>query len=469
MTDLTSLSARDLLHGYRSATFTPSEVLDCLISRIEAVEPLVNAFTTLALDRARAEAAQADVAWRQPETARALEGVPIGVKDLFDSEGIRTTYGSAIFADNVPAVDAAVIARVRAAGAVVVGKTATHEFGWGITTNNPHYGPTRNPWARDRIPGGSSGGSAVALATGELPLAIGSDTGGSIRIPASFCGVAGLKPTWGRISAAGAISLARSLDHPGPMARDPHDLVLLYGVLAGFDPADPATEDRPVEAPGETSLAGLRLGVQGPVEGAPLAPDVEKILADAAATASQMGAQVDPVELFDGPSMLEAFVTTQRAEAFDYHRARGLYPARAGEYGADVRGRLELAGGTGLEEYLAAAATRQRIRSSFSSVFRSVDLLLTPISAIAPPRIGAETVQHEGREQDVRALVMTYTVPQDLAGLPTCALRAGFDGDGLPVGLQITGPWWAESRVLACAQALHAALALDVTSARPLL
>jgi aspartyl-tRNA(Asn)/glutamyl-tRNA(Gln) amidotransferase subunit A len=470
VTEIHRLSARELLEGYRARTFSPSEVLEALIARIEAVEPLVNAFTTLALERARAEAARADAAWRRPDDARVLEGVPIGVKDLFDSEGIRTTYGSAMFADNVPSADAAVIARVRAAGAVVVGKTATHEFGWGITTNNPHYGPTCNPWARDRIPGGSSGGSAVALATGELPLAIGSDTGGSIRIPASFCGVAGLKPTWGRISAAGAITLARTLDHPGPMARDPHDVALLYGVLAGFDAADPASEDRPVELPGEpASLDGLRLGVQGSVAGARLLPAVDAILWRAAATASELGAQVEDVELHDGPTMLDTFVTTQRAEAFAYHRSRGLYPARAGEYGDDVRGRLEVAAGVQLADYLAAAAERQRIHASFVRVFQTVDLLLTPISAIAPPPIGAETVLHEGVEQDVRALVMTYTVPQDLDGLPTCVVRAGQDGDGLPVGIQITGPRWSERTVLSCACAISDALAVASTLGDPVL
>jgi aspartyl-tRNA(Asn)/glutamyl-tRNA(Gln) amidotransferase subunit A len=282
VTDLLRLGALELRAVFERGESAPSEALEALAERIAALEPTVNAYTTLALERARAEARAADAAYREGR-ARPLEGLSLGVKDLFDSEGLRTTYGSRIEAERVPAADAAAVARARAAGAIVVGKTATHEFGWGITTNNPHFGPTRNPWAPGRIPGGSSGGSGAALAAGETVLALGSDTGGSIRIPAAFCGVVGLKPTYGRVSLAGAVPLARSLDHGGPLARSPADAELLYQAIAGVDPADPATRDRPVRPAHYEGLAGLRVGVCGSLPGIELAPEVARVFAETVA------------------------------------------------------------------------------------------------------------------------------------------------------------------------------------------
>lgn len=205
------MTARELLAGYAAGDFTPTEVVQAVAERIAGVDQSVGAFTTLCLERAIDEAR----ATERGERTGPLAGVPIGVKDLFDSEAVRTTYGSPMFEGHVPQRDAEALRRVRAAGAILVGKTQTHEFAWGITSVNELLGSTRNPWALERISGGSSGGSAVALATGEVPLALGSDTGGSIRVPAGFCGVVGLKTTYGRVSLAGAWPLARSLDHPG--------------------------------------------------------------------------------------------------------------------------------------------------------------------------------------------------------------------------------------------------------------
>src|SRR5581483_6272914 len=210
VTELAYESAERLLEELAARRLSPVELLDALAARIEAVDEHVGGFTALCLERAREEARAAEAAWGRGE-ARPLEGLPFGVKDLFDSEGVRTAYGSPMFASHVPARDAEAVRRARAAGAILVGKTQTHEFAWGITSVNELMGSARNPWAPERLSGGSSGGSAVALATGEVPLALGSDTGGSIRVPSAFCGTVGLKPTWGRISAAGAWPLARSL------------------------------------------------------------------------------------------------------------------------------------------------------------------------------------------------------------------------------------------------------------------
>jgi aspartyl-tRNA(Asn)/glutamyl-tRNA(Gln) amidotransferase subunit A len=414
------LSARELIDGYRARELSPLEVIDALAARIEELDPRLGAFTTLCLDRAREEAK----AYRADDP-RPLAGVPIGVKDLFDSEGVRTTYGSPMFAGHVPRADAAALARARAAGAILVGKTQTHEFAWGITSVNPLMGTSVNPWSLDRISGGSSGGSAVALAAGLVPLALGSDTGGSIRVPSSFCGTAGLKPTYGLVSREGIFPLAPSLDHPGPMARRPDDAALLLAAIAD----DVAPDD------------GMRrIGVYTDLLVKPPFDVVE-------------------VELPEAELAYPTFVPIQRAEALFTHRSAGLWPARRDEYGDDVRSRLEAAETVTLEDYLRASEDGRRLAAGFARAFRDVDLLLTPITAGSPPPIGDEG--------DLRDRVMPYTVPQDLAGLPACAVRAGFDALGLPVGVQLTGPPGSDARVLAAAQELYEATA-DVQAAWPL-
>ena len=460
MTDLCRLSARELLAGYRGSEFTPSEVIEALAARIEAVEPAVNAFTTLALDQVRDEAARATAEYAQGRPQGPLAGVPFGVKDLFDTAGVRTTYGSPIFADNVPTTDAEAVRRMKAAGAILVGKTSTHEFAWGITSVNPHFGPSRNPWAPERVSGGSSGGSAVALAVHEVPLALGSDTGGSIRVPAAFCGIVGLKPTYGRVSAARAFPLARTLDHPGPMARTPADAALFLQAIAGVDPDDPATEDVPlggVEEELHLGLDGLRVGICPALHLVELAPDVGAVWRDAVRTVEGLGAELVEVDLPEADLIFDAFVTIQRAEVLFTHGRAGLFPEQRDRYGADVLGRLEAATRVSLEDYLAAGVVRQRVRAAFARLFAGLDLLLTPISAGSPLPIGDETVVHLGREIEFRELVMSYTTPQDLVGLPACAVRAGFDSLGIPVGVQLTGRPWAEALVLRGAQAFFEA------------
>jgi aspartyl-tRNA(Asn)/glutamyl-tRNA(Gln) amidotransferase subunit A len=459
MSDLTELTARELLASFRAREASPVEALDAVAEQIEAVDDALGAFTTLCLERARHEALEAEKAYENGSPGR-LAGVPFGVKDLFDSEGVRTTYGSPMFGTHVPEADAEAVRRARLAGAVLIGKTQTHEFAWGITSVNTLLGTSRNPWATDRISGGSSGGSAVALASRQIPLALGSDTGGSIRVPSSFCGTVGFKPTFGRISLAGAWPLARSLDHPGPMARSPADAALLFEAIAGYDANDPRTEDRPlgdVEAALSEGLEGLVVGHCPDLHLVPLAPDVESAFEAALADVIDLGARVEVVELPEAASAYATFAVIQRAEALHTHREAGLYPERADEYGPDVRARLELAATEDVHAYLRAAAERQRLQAGLARVFRQVDVLLTPVSAGPPVPIGDETAEHLGRTIELRELVMSYTVPQDLAGVPACAVRAGFDRLGIPVGVQFTGAHWQDVRVLGAAHAFWSA------------
>jgi aspartyl-tRNA(Asn)/glutamyl-tRNA(Gln) amidotransferase subunit A len=417
-------SAVELRHAFERRERSPVELID-------QVENKLGAFVTLDLEGAREQARAAEKAYARGE-ARPLEGLTLGVKDLYDTAGMRTTYGSKIFSGHVPAVDAAAVKRATDAGAIVVGKTLTHEFAWGITSVNPHFPPCRNPYDPERVPGGSSGGSAVALATGAVALALGTDTGGSIRIPASFCGVSGLKPTYGRISTEGIYPLARSLDHAGPMARDPADVKLLYEALAGRAAPEPAK----------------RVAVCPDLHVRPLEPGIRRAFEHAVQCL-----EAEVVELaFEHPARLyPTYATIQNAEAALTHAA--FYPARRAEYGEDVAARLEYARRVTLADYVEAATERERIRSRFARLFSAADLLITPVAAVPPEPISQPT------HQQFRDGVLPYTVPQDLAGLPTCAVPVGFDDLGLPVGVQLTGPPWSEGRVLAAAAALFSATA----------
>lgn len=469
MTDICTLGVEELLLAYADRRLSPVEVVDALARRIAEADPLVGGFTALCLDRARSEAAQAEAAWAAG-TARPLEGIPFGAKDLFDAEGVRTAYGSRMFADHVPSADAEALRRARAAGAILVGKTQTHEFAWGITSVNVGMGSARNPWAQDRVSGGSSGGSGVVLAADEVPLALGSDTGGSIRAPGSFCGIVGLKPTYGRVSGARAWPLARSLDHPGPMARTPIDAALLLRAVAGEDPDDPGTWGAPpctVDLDEiRQGLAGLVVGICPDLHGVPLADDVQAVFDGALGAVTAARAHLVEVELPEAPLVLPAFRTIQAAEALDTHRRAGLYPGRRSEYGEDVLGRLDAATEVTVEEYLAASADRERVRAGFVRLLRSCDVLITPVCAGSPVPIGEESVTHRGEELSFRELVMTYTTPQDLVGLPACTVRAGFDTLGIPVGVQLTGSPWSEQLVLRAAHGLFSALP-DVQARRP--
>jgi len=457
MEEIITLSAAQLVAAYRARTLSPVEVVDAFAERIERLDPDLGAFTTLCLERAREEAVAAEAAYRDGADARRLEGVPFGVKDLFDTAEVRTTYGSPMFADHVPEHDAEAVRRVRAAGAILVGKTQTHEFAWGITSVNELMGTSLNPWATDRISGGSSGGSAVALAADLVPLALGSDTGGSIRVPSSFCGTVGLKPTYGRISLEGIFPLAGSLDHPGPMARNPADAALLFGVLVDEAPAALGSGD---------GLRGVRVGLCPDMHLTPLTPEIEAAYRSAVDAAAGVGAELVEVPLPEAAGAYQAFGAVQRCEALRTHTEAGLWPARRAEYAADVLGRLEMAENTSLSDYLEGIRWRERLRAGLHRAFAQVDLLLTPVTAGVPSRIGDERVMHLGEEIEFRELVMSYTVPQDLTGLPACTVRAGFDELGVPTAVQLTGAPWSEWRVLAAAQVLYDATA-DVQARRP--
>ena len=407
---------------------------------------------------AAARAADAAVAGG---TTGPLTGVPLALKDLFDTAGTRTTGGSRIFADRVPAEDAAVVARLRSAGAVFVGKTNLHEWAFGVTNQNPHFGATRNPWDLSRIPGGSSGGSAAALAVGACYGALGSDTGGSIRIPASLCGIVGLKPTYGRVSVRGVIPLSWTLDHVGPMARTVRDVALLYGAIAGYDPRDPLSADVPLEDP----LVSLEQGVQGLRLGVPRThfferadPEVASRVRAALTVLEREGAEL--VEVPFPPS--EALFDTQRtiisSDAAAYHADHVREQPDA--IGADVLARLKQADVMSATHLALARHRRDELRREVIALFAECDALVTPATAVAAPEAthgdpSAMTLGAAAREAAARLTAMTS--PFNLTGLPAISIPCGFTAAGLPVGLQLAAAPWREALVLRAARAYERA------------
>ena len=469
-----TLTAGELRRAYSARKLSPVEVVEALAARREALAGPLNAYVAHDVERERAAAKEAERRFGAGEAVGPLDGVPIAVKDLIDTAELPTAYGSGMFRGHRPSADAPVVATARRAGAIVAGKTATHEFAWGITTDNPHFGACRNPWDPSRVPGGSSGGSGVAVASGQAPLAFGTDTAGSVRIPAAFCGVVGFKPTYGLLPLGGIFALAPSLDHVGFLGRDPRDIAELFAAVlpraarralvgrgaapSGFrggaldlsGAGGPEPLDMRVGVLDEPTTGGpdpldLRAGVLD-VPGAPAPePGIGRVFYDGAGVIGRLGARVDAVTLEGDDDLMRAMRRVQAVEALRVHHAAGLFPARASEYGDDVRERLEMASALTLEDYLGGLEAMRRIREHADRLFDDVDLLVTPVAACAPPPIG--------QTADMRSNVLPHMILQSLAGLPACVVRAGFDGHGLPVGMQLTGPRLGDLDVLRAAAA----------------
>lgn len=446
----------DATAALRKRTIGALELADATLARIERREAELNAFITVTAEDARRRARAIDGRAARPT----LAGVPIGLKDLFDVAGVPTTAGSKLFATNVPAADSAIAVRLFAAGAVNVGKTNLHEWAFGVTTNNPHFGPTRNPWAQDRIPGGSSGGNGAALVAGELFGSIGSDTGGSIRIPASLCGVVGLKPTYGRVSLRGAIPLAWSLDHAGPMTRTVRDAALLLSIIAGYDASDPVSVDVPVDdylAGIEAGVRGLRIGfVTGrfltrlaPEDRA--APEVSAAVRAAADVLAGEGAHVEDTDLPRSDELQGTQLVIIGAEAGAYHRER--IAAHRDAYGPDVARRIDAGLTRSGAEYALARRTRDELRRAYAAALAEWDAIILPTTpTTAPLREGGDAVAAAAR-------LTPYTSPFNLTGLPAISIPCGFDANGLPIGLQLVARPWAEARLLRIARAYERATA----------
>ncbi len=455
MSDLASQTAGDIADAVAAGRLTACEVVDAALARIAALDPKVGAFTAVTAERARARAGALDAAIRAGRAAGPLAGVPFGVKNLFDLQGIATVAGSKINRGDPPAVrDATLVERLEAAGAICVGALNMGEYAYDFTGENVHDGPSRNPHDLSRMSGGSSGGSGSAVAAGFVPLSLGSDTNGSIRVPSSLCGLFGLKPTYGRLSRARTFPFVASLDHLGPLARSVRDLALSYDAMQGPDEADAVLADRPVEP----TLAGLASGIGGlkiavasgyfARTGEPEAFDAVRRCADA------LGA----THAVDLPGVHQAraaayLITTSEGAALHLDRLR----TRAADFDPATRDRLLAGAMVPASWVVEAQKVRRWFKDEVARTFGEIDVLLAPATPCRAPGLGQSTMTIGGQTLPVRANLGLYTQPISLIGLPVAAVPVWTEGETLPIGVQVIGAPWREDVVLRVAAYLEQA------------
>jgi aspartyl-tRNA(Asn)/glutamyl-tRNA(Gln) amidotransferase subunit A len=468
---LTDLPIHELTARYRRGEARPSDAVEAYLARVERLDRQVGAYLTVTRDRALAAAGQADERYRAGRPLGPLDGAPVAIKDVFCTRAVRTTCGSRILENFVPPYDATPVARLAAAGAVLLGKTNMDEFAMGSSTEHSGFKLTRNPWDLSRVPGGSSGGSAAAVAGGLAVAALGTDTGGSVRQPAAFCGVVGLKPTYGRVSRYGLIAFASSLDHVGPITHDVRDAALVLQAVAGHDPHDATCVDEPVPdyaAALADGVGGLRLGVPREYFTEGLDPEVERAVRLAIDRLRDLGAVLDEVSLPTTDYGLAVYYIVAPAEASSnlarYDGVKyGLRVAgrdlidmesrtRAAGFGAEVKRRImlgtyALSAGYHDAYYGRAQKVRTLVKRDFEAAFERVDLLVAPTT----PGVAFK----HGEKEDPLAMYLNdvFTVGGDLAGLPAVSVPCGFSSSGLPIGLQVIGRPFDEARVLRVAHA----------------
>ena len=468
MDDLSGLSLNQAIQALRSGDLSSRELTSHFLERIDRLEPKLHAFITLTPDRALAQADESDrrlQAWRADRETQspALLGVPIAIKDVLCLEGVRTTSGSRILENFVPPYSATAVQRLADAGAISLGKTNTDEFAMGSSTENSAYGVTHNPWDLERVPGGSSGGSAAAVAAGLAPVALGTDTGGSVRQPASFCGVTGIKPSYGRVSRYGLVAYGSSLDAVGVLGRDATDVALVFKLIAGHDPCDATSLEIPVpdiHLHGEQDLSTVRVGIPEEYFIPGMQPDVEKSVREAIVVLESLGAVVVPVSLPHTQYALPVYYLIAPAEAsanlarYDGIRYGPRVPAgtlwdifrgtRGEKFGAEVKRRImlgtyALSAGYYDAYYGQAQKVRTLIKRDFETAFERVDVIAAPVAPTTAFKIG-----EHGDDPLSMYLEDVFTLPANLAGVPGLAFPVGFDRQGLPVGMQLMGAHFGE-------------------------
>ncbi|HJP92330.1 MAG TPA: amidase [Pyrinomonadaceae bacterium] len=443
MTELSIAEASELL---RRKEVSPVDLTTSSLARIEQLNPTINAFITVMRDSALDQARKAEEEIRVGNWRGPLHGIPIGLKDLIDTAGVKTTCASALFAERVPTEDAEVVRRLKDAGAVLIGKQNMQEFAYGGTSTSSYFGPVHNPWDVERIAGGSSGGSAAAVASAMCFGAIGTDTGGSVREPAAFCGIVGLKPTYGRVSTRGVFPLSPSLDHVGPLCRSVLDTALMLQAIAGYDKLDTTSVDWPIDSYAEALKTETkpRVGVVRRPFFDDLNPEIKTAMDDALRQMSQISSDIVEVDLPSTPTAIQA------AEVYAVH-AKSL-AASPELYGRWIRQRLEQAAPLDTVAYVKARQHLDQVRRSVEDVFSEVDLWVTPTSPVPPITIKEAMNMSPPLEGE---LWLRNTRPFNAFGLPTISIPCGFTRAGLPIGLQIAGPRFGEASVLSFAHAFE--------------
>jgi aspartyl-tRNA(Asn)/glutamyl-tRNA(Gln) amidotransferase subunit A len=451
--DLTALSLSDASDLLQARRISPVELTTACLSRIERLNPALNAFITVTGEQALTDARTAESDIARGRRRGPLHGIPIALKDLFDTAGVRTTAGSAVFTDRVPGEDAEVVRRLKAAGAIVLGKLNMHEFAYGDTSAQTHFGPVRNPWDRTRVPGGSSGGSAAAVAARLCYGALGSDTGGSIRQPAAYCAIVGLKPTYGLVSTRGVVPLSWSLDHVGPMCRTVANAATLLQPLAGYDAGDTNSIDAAIpdyRRGLRQKVSALRIGIPRAVFYDVLDPDIDAAVREALRVIAKLTASTHDVEL---PAYRTLPVAG--AEAYAFHAP--YFTKTPQLYQSGTRQRLEGGAMVSASAYIDGRRELERLRRAVMTVFRDVDLLVTPTTPILPQTVDEAVNNPSIPPAGGVALSLRNTQPFDIYGLPSISIPCGFSRSGLPIGLEISGPRLGESQVLALAYAYEQA------------
>ena len=426
----------------RARRVSAVELTKQCLNQIGKLNPVLNAFITVTGPSALVQALELDRELGQGVDRGPLHGIPIAHKDLMWTKGIRTTSGSKLFADFVPDRDAAVVKKLAAAGSVMIGKAGLHELAYGITSDNPHFGTIRNPRNREHSPGGSSGGSAVAVATGMAFVATGTDTGGSIRVPASFCGITGLKPTYGLIDRSGVQPLGLSLDHVGPMARTVGDVRLAFQAMSHGA--------RSTSAP--AALGEIRVGLPENFYFENVAPEVKAAVHDAAQRAEKLGARVIPVRVPDIEALNTAGIVILLSEAAAVHQAQHH---RRGDFGADVLALLDQGSLIPAVDYVNAQRQRKELVAQFHALFRNIDGLFTPATPITAPRIGQTEIMLDGARYDTRMLTTRFARGINVLGFPALSIPCGSSLQGLPIGLQMIARPFEENLLLALGEALE--------------
>jgi aspartyl-tRNA(Asn)/glutamyl-tRNA(Gln) amidotransferase subunit A len=458
--DLTGLSIREAADLVRRRKVSPLDLTRACLDRIDRLNPLINAFITVTAKEALSQAGEAEVEIRQSRWRGPLHGIPIGLKDNIDTAGIRTTAASAVFADRVPIEDAEVVRRLKAAGAVLLGKQNLHEVAFGTTAAVSHFGPVHNPWQHDRIAGGSSGGSAAAVAAGLCFGAVGTDAGGSIRVPSTYCGIVGLKPTFGLVGMRGGGDAGWwSMNHVGPMCRSVADAALLLSAIAGYDPRDSTSVEAPIAdytAALRAKVSALRLGVPRAVFYDELDAEIEAALSKALGVLGRLTVGLREVSLQPISDMIVPNIVL--AENYAFHAP---YFAKTPQlYHTAISRNLRQGSEVTTAAYIHSRRELDEARRAIRTVFSNVDLLITPTTAVPPPTI------EEAMRLGIEVELNRNTAPFNVYGLPTISVPCGFTSLGLPIGMQISGPRFGEAKVLALAHAYEQAT--DWHTRRPL-
>ena len=461
-TDLAFASIEEVARLYRKRKVSPVEVTKVILARIEQLNPKINAYITVTAELALAQSKKAEAELFAPRGRKShrdrgpLHGIPISLKDNIYTKDILTTAGSKILKNFIPQTDAPAWAKLQETGAILVGKTNLHEFAYGVTTNNPHYGPTRNPWDLNRVPGGSSGGSAAAVAAGLCYGSIGTDTGGSIRIPASLCGVVGVKPGIGRVSVEGVVPLSPCLDFVGPLARTVDDATLLLDPVFARSKREPSLLS--ARKSSARSSKRLKLGMPKEFFFDVVSEEVYAAFRNAVRAFQKQGATVKEVSIPLLNETEEAGNHIAWPEATHYHQQAGWFPTHSADYGEDVHSRLEMGAKVSAITYLQALATRDKVIEHLHLAMADAgfDALVVPTTPIAAPLIGEESTPIGKTNHATRALLLRLNRPANLAGIPAISIPCGTTSSGLPIGLQLIGAVGNEPLLLQIAQVAQA-------------